>query len=105
MPCDDGAVSEAVVSDATWWSPAEGGIIVRVRVTPGATRDEIVGVRGDRLAVRVRARAVEGKANTALIDVLAPALGVRSRSVVIRRGERSREKSIFVAGLSEPTLH
>lgn len=99
MSCDDGAVS-----DGAWWGSAEGGIVVHVRVTPGAARDEIVGVRGDRLAVRVRARAVEGKANAAVIDVLARALGVRPRALVIRRGDRSREKSIFVEGLSSPTL-
>jgi uncharacterized protein (TIGR00251 family) len=97
--CDDGAVS-----DATWWRPDQGGIVVYVRVTPGAARDEIVGVRDDRLAIRVRARAVEGKANASVIDVLARALGMRPRALAIRRGERSREKSIFVRGPSSPTL-
>lgn len=93
-----------VNDDASWWGPAEGGIDVHVRVTPGATRDEVVGVRGGRLALRVRARAVEGKANAALIDVLAAALGVRARSIEIRRGEHSREKTVFVAGIAAPTL-
>ncbi len=76
-----------------------------VRVQPGARSDEIVGwvadaQGGEMLKVRLRAAAVEGKANAALIDFLAESLGVRPRQISIERGEKSREKMIAVEGLT-----
>jgi uncharacterized protein len=72
------------------------GTAVRVRVQPGASRDEIVGWEDGRLRVRLRARAVEGKANRSLLEYLAGRLGLRSYQVELRRGDRSREKLIEV---------
>jgi uncharacterized protein len=72
------------------------GTSVRVRVQPGASRDEIVGWEGDLLKVRLRARAVEGRANRSLLDYLAGRLGLRPYQVQLLRGERSREKVIEV---------
>lgn len=72
------------------------GITVRVRVQPGASRDEVMGWEGDTLRLRLRARAVEGKANSALMDFLASSLGLRPYQVSLLRGERSREKLVEV---------
>lgn len=69
---------------------------LRIRVQPGASRDEVVGWDGDVLRVRLRARAVEGQANRSLLEFLARALGLRPRQVVLVRGERSREKLVEV---------
>jgi uncharacterized protein (TIGR00251 family) len=71
-------------------------ISVRVHVQPGASRDEITGWEGDQLRVRLRARAVEGKANKSLLEFLAGALGLRPRQVTLLRGEHSREKLVEV---------
>ncbi|MDQ0382315.1 DUF167 domain-containing protein [Amycolatopsis thermophila] len=69
-----------------------------VRVKPGAKRDAVGGSwdgpLGTALVVRVRAPAVEGKANEAVREVLAPALGVRARDLVVVQGERGRDKLI-----------
>lgn len=72
----------------------------RVRAKPGAGRDEVGGCYGESrmLIVAVRARAVEGAANDAVVAVLAGAFGAARRDVAIERGERSREKSIAIAG-------
>jgi uncharacterized protein (TIGR00251 family) len=77
-----------------------------VRLTPGASVDRIDGwdvdVEGRPvLKVRVRARPVEGEANTALLKLLAKALGVPKSAVSLERGGQSRTKRIAVAGLSE----
>ncbi len=69
---------------------------LRVHVQPGASRDEIAGWEGDLLRVRIRARAIEGKANKSLVEFLAKALGLRPRQVTLLRGERSREKLVEV---------
>ncbi len=71
-------------------------VLVNVRVQPGASRDEVAGWEGDLLRVRVRARAVEGKANRGLLEFLARSLGLRPYQVTLARGERSREKTIEV---------
>ncbi len=71
-------------------------VSIRVRVQPGASRDQVVGWEQDLLRVRLRARAVEGQANRRLLEFLAEALGLRPYQVSLLRGERSREKLIQV---------
>lgn len=69
---------------------------MRIHVQPGASRDEITGWEGDLLRVRLRARAIEGKANKSLVEFLAESLGLRPRQVALLKGERSREKLVEV---------
>ena len=81
-----------------------------VRLTPGASADRIDGWDVDAegrpvLKVRVRARPVEGEANTALIKLLAKTLGVPKSALSLDRGGQSRTKMISVAGLSDEELH
>ena len=76
-----------------------------VRVQPGSRSNEIVGWTadargGEMLKLRLRAPAVDGKANAALLDFLAESLGLRPRQIAIERGEKSREKIIAVEGLT-----
>jgi uncharacterized protein (TIGR00251 family) len=87
-----------------WWAPDGYGITLQVRATPGAKRSEVVGVVEGRLRVRVRAPAVEGKANVELVRQLAAWVGVRRSAVTITRGEHAREKSVHVVGISAPPL-
>ena len=76
-----------------------------IRVQPGAKANEIVGwiadaTGGEVLKIRLRAPAVEGNANTALIEFLAEILGLRPRQITLERGDKSREKLIGVEGLT-----
>jgi uncharacterized protein (TIGR00251 family) len=80
-----------------------------IRLTPGASVDRIDGwdvdVEGRPvLKVRVRARPVEGEANTALIKLIAKTLKVPKSAVTLERGGQSRTKMLSIAGLSEPDL-
>ena len=80
-----------------------------VRLTPGASADRIDGWDVDPdgrpvLKVRVRARPVEGEANTALIKLLAKSLRLPKSSVTLDRGGQSRTKMISVADLSDDEL-
>ena len=76
-----------------------------VRVYPGARRIEVGGRYGDGeppvLIVRVTAPAVEGKANRAVVDALATALGVRPSAVTIVSGMSARTKVIEVTGVDQ----
>jgi uncharacterized protein (TIGR00251 family) len=80
----------------------EGAWTLRVAVTPGGAKDALAGLAEDRLRVRLRAKAVEGRANAALTEFLAACLGLRSRQVAIVSGEKSRKKTIRVEAESEP---
>jgi uncharacterized protein (TIGR00251 family) len=78
---------------------AEGSVTFAVRVVPRASRNEIAGVHGNALKVRLTAPPVEGRANEALIAFLAQRLGVRKSQVEILAGTTSRHKMIRVIGL------
>jgi len=69
-----------------------------VRVTTRAGRDEIAGERDGTLLVRVGAPPADGRANEAVLRLIARALRVPPRDVELVRGARSREKLIRVAG-------
>lgn len=79
----------------------DGSLTFPVRVVPRAKRNEIVGAEGGALKVRIAAPPVKGKANKALVGFLAQALGVRKRQVEIVRGQRARDKTVRIRGLSE----
>ena len=79
---------------------AAGGVTFTVRVVPRARKNEIVGIHGDALRIRLTAPPVEGRANEALIAFLAKRLGVRKSQVEIVVGATSRRKMIRIIGLS-----
>jgi uncharacterized protein (TIGR00251 family) len=74
--------------------------LVRLRVQPRASRNEVVAWQEDALRVRVTAAPADGEANAAVRTLLARTLGVAPSTVDIVRGERSRDKLVRVAGLS-----
>ena len=74
---------------------------IRVHVIPNAKIDKVLGEHGDAIKIKLRAPAVEGKANTALRRFLAEKLSIPQRAIVLEHGERSRDKVIRVDGLSE----
>ena len=63
---------------------------------PGASRTEFAGKHGERIKVRLAARAQDGKANEALIEFLAQHYGVPKRSVRITAGLKSRQKRVVI---------
>jgi len=74
------------------------GATFRVRVQPGASKNEIMGLQQDALKVRISAPPVKGKANKALIDFLAKQLGVKKSEIEIISGHSSKIKKIKVVG-------
>ena len=70
--------------------------MLELHVQPGASRTEIAGLHGERLKIRLAARAVDGRANAALIDFLAAQYGVPRSSVSIEAGLKSRQKRVAI---------
>lgn len=85
------------------WAAESGGLALWVRLTPKGGRDAIEGVEaladGRRvLKARVRAAPEDGRANEALIELLAKALRTSKSSVSIAGGETGRVKKLFISG-------
>lgn len=73
---------------------------IAVRVHPGARRDALVGrLAGGEWKVAVSAPPEGGRANEAVVELLAELLGVKRRQLVVARGAASRAKTIEVTGL------
>jgi uncharacterized protein (TIGR00251 family) len=78
---------------------------LRVRVTPRAGRDEVVGVGADgELLVKVRAAPADGAANSALLRTIAAAAGIAPWRLQLVRGATSRNKTVSIAGATEAEL-
>jgi uncharacterized protein (TIGR00251 family) len=73
---------------------------LKVKVVPGARRTEIAGRYDDGLKVRVAAPPEDGKANRALVEVLARELGVKDGAVRIVRGHSSAQKLVEIDELT-----
>src|SRR3954452_5260945 len=81
-------------------TPTAGGVRLDVHVQPRAKKNEIAGVHGDAIKVRLSAPPADGKANEALIGLLAAAFALPVRSVRIISGARSRAKIVEIDGVS-----
>ncbi|HVP09984.1 MAG TPA: DUF167 family protein [Phycisphaerae bacterium] len=76
------------------------GVEITVKVVPGASRDRIMGLLGDALKIQVSAPPERGKANAAVVALLADALGVSARAVAVNSGTTSPRKVVLVRGCS-----
>ncbi|WAJ27794.1 DUF167 domain-containing protein [Antarcticirhabdus aurantiaca] len=80
------------------------GVALRVRLTPKAARDGVDGAvalpppDAAALAIRLRARPVEGQANAALVAFLAELLGLPRSAVSLQKGTASRIKTVLLRG-------
>lgn len=78
--------------------------LLKLHVTPRGSRSEITGWREDTLCVKITAPPVEGAANAAILKFIADSLGVRKSQVELVSGERSREKTVRISGLSDADI-
>jgi uncharacterized protein (TIGR00251 family) len=69
-------------------------IHIEIKVIPGASKNEIAGVRDNRLCIRIAAPPEDGKANDCLRGFLAKTLDCPKRGVALIKGEKSRLKTI-----------
>lgn len=77
---------------------------VEVTVSAGAAKSALLGRHGTGWKARVAAPPERGRANRALVELLAEALGVRRDQVVVVAGHTSRRKVVDVEGLEAPEV-
>jgi len=76
------------------------GIILSIRTQPGSSKNRIIGEYGGRLKLAVTAAPEKGKANKAVIELLADTLHINESSIQIISGESSRDKRLMIEGLT-----
>ncbi len=81
-------------------SATPGGVAVRVKVVPGASRTRVAGILGDRLKLTVAAPPSGGRANEAACRVLSELFGVSQRHVQIVAGHGQPQKTVEIAGVA-----
>lgn len=81
-------------------TPAPQGTTISVKVVPRASRNEIVAWREGVLRLRVTAPPQDGRANAAVLALLADALGLRVSALAIAGGHASAHKRVAIAGLA-----
>ncbi len=79
---------------ATFFNWKNNVLTLHVLIQPNASRDEISGVLGDRLKIRLKASPIDGKANQYLIQYLAKNLNLPKKAIRILKGARSRQKTL-----------
>lgn len=80
--------------------PDQVKTIIKIKVTPRSSRNEILGMEGDAYRVKLTSPPVDGKANEALRGFLSKKLGISKSLVGIVSGERARVKLVEVVGLA-----
>jgi uncharacterized protein (TIGR00251 family) len=78
---------------------ADGGIRLRLRIQPRASRTEVAGLHGDTIRIRLSAPPVDGAANAELVRFLAEVLHVSTRAVEITAGHSGRQKTVRILGV------
>jgi uncharacterized protein (TIGR00251 family) len=81
-----------------------GLVRLQLRVSPGSSRSEIVGRHGEAWKVRVTAPPEGGRANDAVVRLLADAVGVARSDVAVVAGHGRRDKVVALAGIAAAEL-
>lgn len=80
------------------YDPGARRLALTIHVQPNAHKNEVAGLHGDALRVRIAAPPIDNKANAELVAYLRELLDVPASAVTIRRGTRGRRKVVEVAG-------
>jgi uncharacterized protein (TIGR00251 family) len=74
--------------------------LLQVKVHPGASRNELTGLEGDVLQLKIAAPPEKGKANREMVDFISRLLDIKKSSITIAKGESSHNKFIAIEGLT-----
>ena len=91
-------------ADAFKWTETVTGVQFTVHVQPRASRNEICGIQGNELKLRLTAPPVDDAANRLCIEFLAGELKLAKSRVTILSGAKSRHKTVKVSGINGETL-
>lgn len=81
---------------ADWYEWRDDSVILALRIQPKASRDQIAGIQGEQLKIRITAPPVDGKANEHLLAFLAKTFRVAKTQVRLLSGETGRDKRVSI---------
>lgn len=79
---------------------SSGSVLLSLKIVPRASRNEIVGISGNELRLRVTAPPVDSAANGAVLDFLAEHLGIPRRNLQLVRGATNPHKVVSISGMA-----
>jgi uncharacterized protein len=82
-----------------------GKVSFAVKVVPGSSRSRVAGLLGEALKVNLAAPPEKGKANKALVELLAQILGIPRGQIAVAAGEFNPRKEVTIAGLTSTRVH
>lgn len=85
----------------TFFSWKNNILILHVLIQPRASKDEIVGLHGGRLKIRLKAAPVDGEANQYLIGYLSKAFKLPKKAICVTKGQTNRLKTLSIQSLAE----
>lgn len=80
------------------------GIQFSVHIQPRAAKNEICGLQGEELKIRITSPPVDDAANRMCTEFLARTVGVAKSRVTIVSGAKSRHKTVRIAGIGKEQL-
>jgi hypothetical protein len=80
--------------------PNRPATTLKVKVVPNASREQVVGMLGDAVKIKVPAPPESGKANKAVCQLVARTLGLATRQVQVVAGTTQPNKTLGIAGMS-----
>jgi hypothetical protein len=87
-----------------WITATKTGVMLSVHACPRAAQDQVQGLYGNAVKIRLRAPPADGRANDALIALLSRILDVPARDLIIVAGHSSRRKRVAIAGVTEAVV-
>ncbi len=79
----------------------DGALVMEVKVVPNSSRTQVVGALGDALKIKVAQPPEGGKANEAVVEILAKTLGIAVSQVGILTGQGRARKVVRIVGVTE----
>lgn len=85
-------------ADLPFFTAVEDGVILNIHVQPRASKNQVCGLQGEALKIRLTSPPVDGAANKLCREFLADLFGVAKSYVEIISGETSRHKRVRISG-------
>jgi uncharacterized protein len=83
------------------WSLDNKRLTLYCHLQPGAKQNQLCGLYNKRLKIQIKAAAIDGKANKALIDFLAKLFNIAKSKILIHKGLNQRSKTVLIEGIEQ----
>ena len=88
----------------SWIKELSEGLLISINVQPRSSKTEIIGMHQNSLKIKLTSPPVEGAANSLLIKFISKKLGIAKSKIVLKSGEKSRQKKLIIKGCSKEEI-